>query len=117
MARYHWAIAIFRDRYSSSMSRLFLGYVVGAVKYSDVCHVFRRLHGETQVPRALDAAALCVLPGASASAEATPDEPSPATAGVRLRNISPTLMSSHLHQRRSPRKICLRRRMSGTNPS
>ena len=40
-----------------------------------------------------------------------------ASIGARPRSISPKLINSHFHQRRSPREICLRIRMSGTNPS
>lgn len=41
----------------------------------------------------------------------------PGTAALGPRSIKTRLISSHLHQRRSPRKICFRRRASGTNPS
>lgn len=46
-----------------------------------------------------------------------PESTSSATVVVRLRNIKARLISSHFHQRRSPREICLRSRASGTNPS
>jgi len=56
-------------------------------------------------------------PVETVATEVLPGSTTPATACVRLRNINARLTSSHLHQRRSPREICLRRRVSGTNPS
>ena len=40
-----------------------------------------------------------------------------AGSGVGETNISPRLISSHFHQRRSPCQICFRTRASGTKPS
>jgi len=58
-------------------------------------------------PAPVEAVATGVLPGSA----------TPAAAAAGGRSINARLTSSHLHQRRSPREICLRRRMSGTNPS
>jgi len=41
----------------------------------------------------------------------------PATVALGPRSIKTRLISSHFHQRSSPRETCLRSRMSGTNPS
>jgi hypothetical protein len=68
-------------------------------------------------PAPVEAVAVETLPGSSAFAESTADKPTPVTPALRPRSIKTRLISSHLHQRRSPRKICLRRRASGTNPS
>ena len=58
-------------------------------------------------PASVETVATGVLPGST----------TPVTACVCLRNINARLMSSHLHQRRNPREICLQSRVSGTNPS
>ena len=68
-------------------------------------------------PAPVEAVAVETLPRSSVSAGRMADKPAPATAALGLRSINARLTSSHLHQRRSPRKICLRRRASGTNPS
>jgi hypothetical protein len=58
-------------------------------------------------PAPVEAVATGVLPGSA----------TPATAAAGGRSINARLTSSHFNQRRSPREICLRRRLSGTNPS
>ena len=76
-----------------------------------------RDHESAEEPAPAEVVAAAVLPGSSAFAEATADKPTPATAVVGLRNINARLTSSHLHHRRNPREMCLRSRVSGTNPS
>src|SRR5207248_5525229 len=56
-------------------------------------------------------------PVEAVAVETPPESTTPATAALGPRSIKTRLISSHLHQRRSPRKICLPRRKSGTNPS
>jgi len=46
-----------------------------------------------------------------------PGSTTPSIAAAGRRSINARLTSSHLHQRRNPREICLRSRVSGTNPS
>src|SRR5262249_6074089 len=77
-------------------------------------HIWPRGQGEgeedyesAEEPAPVEAVAVETLPGS----------PTPATTALGPRSIKARLISSHLHQRRSPRKICLRRRVSGTNPS
>jgi hypothetical protein len=66
-----------------------------------------RDHDSAEEPAPLEAVAAAVLSGST----------TPATAVVGLRNINARLSSSHLHHRRNPREMCLRSRVSGTNPS
>jgi len=68
-------------------------------------------------PAPVEAVAAETLTGPSSFAEATADKPTPATAALGPRSIKTRLISSHFHQRSSPRETCLRSRMSGTNPS
>jgi hypothetical protein len=64
-------------------------------------------HERAEEPIPVEAVAREMLPGST----------TPATAALGLRSINIRLINSHFHQRRSPRKICFRSRISGTNPS
>ena len=64
-------------------------------------------HDSAEEPAPLEAVAV----------ETPPESTTPATAALGPRSIKTRLISSHLHQRRNPREICLRSRASGTNPS
>ena len=74
-------------------------------------------HESAEEPAPVETVAAGVMPGSFAFAEATADKPTPATVLGCPHSINARLMSSHFHQRRSPREICLRSRVSGTNPS
>ena len=68
--------------------------------------------GEQDYERAEESA-----PVEAVAAEVLPGSTTPATAAAGRRSINARLISSHFHHRRSPREICLRSRVSGTNPS
>lgn len=66
-----------------------------------------QIHESAEEPAPVEAVAAEMLPGSTI----------PAPAALGFRNIKTRLLSSHFIQRRSPREICFRNRISGTNPS